>query len=218
LVRVERLVPHLMVPPSNGLEACLQEVLHGEACQRSRVIEVGWQRRERTMRKVAVTFAMAAGLLFFALVLYTWQHQGNDELPAPQTRAPEIDRILADLDPAYKTAPTPHERVHRLATVAERLNDQVHNRAQAGLMNELATLAHQYAVVVREGLLIQAREVPPEERSQVLSSIAEQLARAESEARRLAAQFPVATKSLDDMAIVACNGHKELRELIAGKV
>lgn len=218
LLRIERLVPHLTVPPSNGLEACLQEVLHGEVYQRPRTLEVEWQRRERVMRKVAVTFAMAAGLLFFALVWYAWQLQGEDDAHPPVVIArPEIERIVERFDPGLWNAPS-HERVKRLAGVADRLSDQARERAQSGLMNELPLLAHQYAVVVREGLLAQAREVPQDERDRVLSSIAEQLARAESEARQLAEQYRAGTKPFSDIAVVARTGHNELRELIAGKL
>jgi hypothetical protein len=218
LVRIERLVPHLTVPPSNGLEQCLQEVLHREAYRRPRAAEVGWQRRERALRKVAVTFAMAAGLLFFSLVWYAFQHQTVVDTKVGTPRRTELESYVDSYDKGALSARTIHERVRRLAHVADRLNDQVRDRAQAGLANELPTLAHQYAVVVREGLLVQAREVPPDERPELLSSIADQFAHAESEARRLAAQFPAATKPLDDIAVIARNGHKELRELIAGKV
>jgi hypothetical protein len=218
LVRIERLVPHLTVLPSDRLEVCLQEVLHGEAYQRPRTAEVEWQRRERVMRKIAVTFAMAAGLLFFSLVWYAWHHQGSDEQISRMPNArPEIERIVERFDSTLWSASS-HERVKRLASVADKLTDQARNRAENGLMNELPSLAHQYTVVVREGLLAQAREVPQEERDRVLSSIAEQLARAESEARQLAERYRAGTEPFGDIAIVARQGHNELRELIAGKL
>jgi hypothetical protein len=219
LLRIERLVPHLTVPPSNGLDACLQEVLHGAAYQRPGTPEVEWQRRERVMRKVAVTFAMAAGLLFFALVWYAWQHQANDGIQPPLVaQRSEIERIVGHFDPGALEAKTPHERIKRLASVADRLSDQARDRAQKGLMSELPLLAHQYAVVVREGLLAQARAVPQDERDQVLSSIADQLAHTESDARQLAVQYRAGTKPFDDIAIAARTGHNELRELIAGNL
>src|SRR5262249_3445718 len=59
LVRMERLVPELPVPPSSAKANCLFAVLHADTFGRNGAGEVEWRRRERALRKVAITFAMA---------------------------------------------------------------------------------------------------------------------------------------------------------------
>jgi len=116
LARIERLVPELRLPPSNGKLDCVREVIHGTAYGRDGQRETSWQRRERALRKVAITFALAAGLLFFALVMYAWQHQRDEHwantMPPSQ---PEILRLVKHYDDGKSPlwdAP-PRERVTR---------------------------------------------------------------------------------------------------------
>jgi hypothetical protein len=219
LARIERLVPQLYVPPSSGKVDCVREVIHGESYQRNGKAEVEWQRRERALRKVAVTFAMAAGLLFFALCWYAWQHQRDaDMADFGSPRRSEIERIADRYDPGWK-AGTPRDRVARLAKVVDGLHDQMCQRARAGTVNDLPTLAHEYEVLVRDGILAHARDLPVEDRSEeLLGKIAQQLSHAESQARRLATEYPRATTPLDHVAVAAHNGHIELRKLMDAKV
>jgi hypothetical protein len=194
-------------------------VLHGAAYGRDGQRETSWQRRERALRKVAVTFALAAGLLFFALVWYAWQHHRDGDrvanLPPPKS---EIERIAERYDEGALKSPAPQERVTRLAKAVERLQGQVRQQTQAGAFSDLPTLAHHYDVLVRDGIVAYARDVAPEQRAEVLGLIAEQLSRAESEARRLSNAYPLANPSLDQIASCAHNGHIELKKLIEGKV
>ena len=221
LARIERLVPELRVPPANGKLDCVREVIHGTAYGRDGQRETSWQRRERALRKVAVTFALAAGLLFFALVMYAWQHQ-RDEHWASNTSPsqPEILRLVKHYDdgkgPLWDAPP--RERVTRLAKMVDALHAQVRQRTHDGAVNDLPVLAHHYDVLVQDGIVAYAREIPSEDRAEVLGSIAEQLSRAESEARRLAKAHPLANTPLDRIAVAAHNGHIELKKLIEGQV
>jgi hypothetical protein len=220
IVRLEHLVPHLPVPASSGKVDCVREVLHSDAYTPSYKPEVGWQRRERALRKVAVTFALAAGLLFFALCWYAWQHQHPAEIAAPKQNRSDVtlETILAHYDPALHATTNPKERVKRLATVAQRLQGEAKDHALAGKLKEVTSLARQFEVLLRDGLLPQARTLADADRPELLDSLADQLARAESEANWLAKEHTDVAKPLQDIAVAAHNGHLELRELAQGKV
>jgi hypothetical protein len=219
LARIERLVPEIPVPPSSAKAHCLDAVLHSDAYSRTSAPEVEWRRRERAIRKVAITFAMAAGLLFFALVWYAWQQQrdGDNVTAGPSSKALyTLDRINQDYGDG-PLPPEPSKRIERLAILAERLQGETKERVQKGTTNEVAVLARQFEVVVQDGILPLARIMPAEERVDVLGSIAEQLSRSASQANQLANQRADVASPLQSMAKAAQKGHAELRELARGK-
>lgn len=220
LVRLERLVPELPVPASSAKADCLHSVLHSDAYGRDGKGEVEWRRRERALRKVAITFALAAGLLFFALIWYAWQHNRETQLAGNLHRPREtrLEQIVNHYDRGALAVGNPRERVERLAAVAQRLQGEAKERAQTGTIGQVTDLARQFEVLVHDGILAHALNVPTEERADVLSSIAEQLSRAESEANQLANQHPTVREPLQSMAVAALNGHLKLRELAKGKV
>jgi hypothetical protein len=221
LIRVERLVPEIPVPPSDAKADCVHAVLHSEAYGRNGAGEVEWRRHERAIRKVAITFAMAAGLLFFALVWYTWQHQRDEpnfnagpSVPTPYT----LDYIVRQYGDGNPLPPESSKRIERLAIVAERLQGETKERVRQGTVSEVTMLAHQFEVLIQDGILPLARTLPAEERADVLGGIAEQLSRAESLANQLAKQRADVANPLQlIMAKAAQKGHVELRELARGK-
>ena len=214
LVQLERLVPELPVPQSSAKADCLEAVLHSDAYARGEAPETPWRQRERALRKVAVTFAMAAGLLFFAFIWYTWQHQQNANRSSvnPWAKVNKLEEIVNSYDRGALAA-APRERFQRLAVVAQKLHDITKDRAQDENFSEVSKLAAQFETLVQEGILPHAGNVPETDRQELLGSVAEQFSRTASMANNLAKQHPLMSKPLGDMEIVANKAHSKLREL-----
>jgi hypothetical protein len=229
LVRMEQLVPHLPVARSSGKIDLVREVLHGPAYGPHRPGEPteGWQRKERGLRKLAVAAALAAGLLICAFGIWLWRHHPEDDLathtprpPARETLADKLSRHDRHLKDRLDAAKTPGERIAVLADAADQLHRDARAKARAGKPADLAKLARLYDEVVRDGrdgLLAQAREIQDSQRADLLTPIAERLARAESEARTLAKELPEAAGPLGDIALVAQNGQERLKALIGSQ-
>jgi len=221
LVRVERLVPELPVPPSDAKAECLHAVLHSEAFVHSGPPELGWRRRERALRKVAITFAMAAGLLFFALIWFAWQQQRDQTRFAATTHQAKahytLDHVIDQHGDGKPLPAEPRQRIERLAVVAEKIQGATKERVLNGTVPEVTVLTDQFEVLLVQGILPLARVLPAAESSELLAGIAEQLSRTESMANQLARQRSDVANPLQEMAKVAHNGHVELRELARGK-
>jgi hypothetical protein len=212
---MERLVPCLPVPPSEAKADFLRDFLHSEPAGRRRTSEVPWRRRERAVRKVAITFAMAAGLLFFALIWYAWQQQLANR--SPSHRQSPLEQIVNHYDRSALTVTRPRERVKRLAAVAQHLHTETKDRVKHGTISEVTALARQFELLVQDGILIEALGIPAEERQDVLSSVAEQLSRTASDVKHLANEYPMVAQPLGRIELVANNGHSRLRDLVSGK-
>jgi hypothetical protein len=220
LVRIEQLVPELPVPHSRAKADLVRDVLHADAFGRGAKVEVQWQRRERAIRKVAITFAMAAGLLFFALIWYAWQQQQEAQFAdtGPQLKtAQSIDKVLEKFGFGGQLPTEPSKRIQWLAEAAKYIQSKARDSAEHGTVDEISAIARDFETVVREGILAHAVHVPAEERGDLLARIADQMARAESEANRLANEHPRARKPLSDMAVAAHNGNLELMRLVADR-
>jgi hypothetical protein len=223
LVKMERLVPYLPVARSSGKVDLVREVLHGPTYGPNRAgVSEGWQRRERGLRKLAVAAALAAGLLLCAFGIWIWQRQPGDDVAVPGPRHPAHETLadrLARHDHRIKdkldAAKTPGERVAVLADAADQLFDRA--KSHSTKPAEAAKLARLYDEVVREGILTNAREMPDGDRADLLTPIADQLARAESEARTLATKQPDAAGPLRDFELAARHGQQKLRDLIRGQ-
>jgi hypothetical protein len=214
LVRLERLVPELPVPVSTAKADCLNAVLNSDVFVRRDTAEVPWRQRERALQKVAIAFAMAAGLLFFALVYYAWQHQSDTNIaPGPTAnREHRLEDIVNSYDRGALEA-QPRQRLERLAAVAQKLHDKTKEHVQNGEFSDVNKLAVQYETLVKEGILAHAAFLPEADREEVLSKVAEQFSRAESEANYLARQNTRAYNPLNDMAVTAGNARTRLREM-----
>jgi len=215
LVNMERLVPELPVPASTAKADCVQAVLHSDTFARHETPEIPWRQRERALRKVAITFAMAAGLLFFALVWYAWQHHQNEiaNLGVPPAKENRLEDIVNFYDRGALLAAHPRERFERLTVIAQKLHDKTKERALDENFSEVSKLSAQYKILMEEGILADAARVPEADRKELLGSVAEQFSRASSEAHNLATQHPMIAQPLDHMAIVANNARSKLREL-----
>src|SRR5207248_5628980 len=94
-----------------------------------------WRRRERALRKVAITFAMAAGLLFFALIWYAWQQQREGQVvsPGPQPESLyTLDHIVKQYGDGRPLPSDPLVAVARLGALATRLHGEASERWSTG--------------------------------------------------------------------------------------
>lgn len=176
------------------------------------------RRKEGGRQKVALAFALAAGLAIFALGWWAWPRV-QDGLPTPArpvAHKPDRDAQVRD---RLAQARTPAEQVSRLNDLAE----EVHREARGSLEDheKLAEAASFYARVVREHLLPLARKVPVAERPALLGQIARQLERTESEAQRLAAhlqsQAAPSAAAFREIALAARDASRQLRALARGE-
>jgi hypothetical protein len=221
LVRMERDLRLLPVPPSTAKEQWLQRFL-GTRSERPPIADPAlvWRNaqlagpKERGLRKLALAFALAASLLVFALAWWSWPHP---ERPQPEIAQQEQARLEERLANSLRRQ-TPKERCLRLAQLAE----EVHGEAR-GLVNNSERLeqwAKFYVRIIGEQLLEQARQLPKEERSAVLASVADSLRKTESEAARFAARLqdaaPRSAASFKQIALASRNGERDLRALMNG--
>jgi hypothetical protein len=226
LVQLERQIPLLPVPPSTAKAELLHRILGPSTAPAPRPL-VGerpnpWRStlapgpKERGLRKVSVAFALAATLLIFALGWWAWPHNPPPPHPTISREQRDAKKLEERLAKVF-LGETPRERVQRLAALAE----EIHGEAREMVDNteRLDQWARFYTRIVGEHLLEQARQVPPEERRQVLADVADRLVGMESKASRLAHQLqtksPRSATSFDQIAFVAHKGEQDLRALIA---
>jgi hypothetical protein len=222
LVQIERQIPRLPVPPSTARDELLAHFRGAPSTNplppATELRPIRWTgssvgSKEWALRKVSLAFAMAAALLVFALSWWAWPHQATGPATAlavtPRERYEKqwndrLEKTLLGL--------AGQERLRKLADLAE----EVHGEAckQTGDQDKLGVLAHFYARVVAERLLVYARDLPPQDRSDVLLDIAQRLARTESQATRLATQLePHQRAAFTEIARVARRGERTLRDL-----
>jgi hypothetical protein len=121
LLHLERHIPLLPVPPSEGKAELLRHLLRA-APREALPPTLRWATagaKERALRKLSLAFAMAAALLLFALAWWAWPH--HTILPSPPL--PDFDKER--IEKVLATAKTPRERVLKLADLAE----EVHREA-----------------------------------------------------------------------------------------
>ncbi len=216
LVHLEQQVRSQAVPPSRSRGKFVLELL---APGEIRPLRLAMPRnRESGRQKVAVAFALAAGLAIFALGWWAWPHrptpQGTAREPVAQRPNPRPDRHV-DLN-VRLAARTPTERVRRLSELAEDLHREAQSLGR-GDADHLREVAGFYREVVHQHLLAQARAIPVKDRLAVLKVVIERLQRTESEATRLADELKAgaadAAMAFHDMAGVARDGSRELLAL-----
>jgi hypothetical protein len=223
-LRIEERVRGLPVPPSSGPAAFVEEFLADRAIGPDglpwwvlpyrRHVRLA---REGVRQRVALAFALAAGLAIFALGWWAWPHRGSREDQGTVVRDPRAER-LAQIRQRLAGTRTAGERVQKLADFAEELHRQA--RGASGDAGRVAEAAVFYTEVIREHLLPGANAVPVEERAGLLG-IAERLLRTESEARRLQTDLQLiagaSAAGFRDIADAAHDGSLRLAALARGK-
>jgi hypothetical protein len=180
-------------------------------------------RRERGVRKVALATGLAAGLLLFVLGWTAWllpNNKSQDTHPNPAVTNNSDPLLAALVKHNLHLAATakPRERVQTLAALAEDLHGEMRSLARAGTAEDLKTLAALYQRVLADGILKQAKRLPPEQQKEVLKPIADQLSQAANEADQLAVEAAAdRAESLKSMALAARTANQQLLDLAKGE-
>jgi hypothetical protein len=205
-LRIEKTLPALPVPPSNGPEALLRH-LSGTSALPSRRLQVA-RTREWGRRKVALAFALAASLLVLALGWWVWPHSPAPR-PAPYAKR---EKVIERRDALFAHAQTPDARVRTLAGLSEEILDQARSTED---QSQLDRLAENYAWLVQNDLIEWAACVPAADRAAVLLPLAAQFSQRESEITRLAVELGgQRAESLRTIAMAARVCDSRLRQLV----
>jgi hypothetical protein len=233
LVQLERLVPRLPVPPSHGKAVLLARLAGERVAPPRRPTARRSSRWQVFFQSPAMPPAvLAASLLVFAGL---WSMQSNPyhrpaggggmTAPAPAPpRPPAPDLLVADLlqhNVSLARAETPKEQLDALAAMAERLYGATKTLAGQAETADLEKLTKLYDEVVRNGIVKRAdvlRKLPPAERQEIISPIAERLAKAMDDAEDRAQKSPEETASpWRALASAARAGANELQTLLKGE-
>jgi hypothetical protein len=122
---------------------------------------------------------------------------------------------LMDCDLKLAQAQTPRQRVEALAELATLLHRETTDLSQSAGLAELNKLAALYRQVIQDGMLPQARELPMEERREVLPGVTAQLVQVQREAQQTARNTPRSAEALRLIAAAAHDGDAHLRELMS---
>jgi hypothetical protein len=207
-------------------------VVNGRAEPRPSVARVvgSWIMDPHASPRRRVAAGLVAGVAAALLLFFTGWLIWDATRPAPQVvvstqRTPPRDPLLVVLDKygihISEQPLTPNERIKEMAQAAEDLRKRAGARVLAD--NELSAMAQAYTQVVRDGVVktakgLTADELVGEDRKAVLA-IAEQLARDDSEWKRLSQQTGLsadAKSAVDRAADTANEAKDELRRLFGG--
>ncbi len=220
LLQAERQILLLPVPPAERCEVFLQRVLQAPLPERAALpapVKVRWPFgagqpggptvREGGRRKLALAFALAAGLAAFALAWWALPHGSQ---PQRQDLLAQLEERRAE---RLRDATTPRQRADVLAKLA----DEVFVEAQTADAPRLAHLATFYSELVRRDLPACARALPAAERAAFVGPVVERLGSNESAALHRAADAdcpPEVAEKLKGMAKAAIDGRDQLRALL----
>ena len=217
LVEVERQLPLLPVPPSARRAVFLRQVQLGETVLEPTISTSDlWlssrpPAKERGLQKLALAFALAAGLVVFALGWWAWPHKDTQ---SHRTLDPIVSRQL-QRDRRLAAADTPHKRIVVLNDLARQLHEEAQLLVKRHDDEQLRVVARFFTEVVSDNLLDQARQLAPDERTQVLRSVAAHLNAVESSVQRMLAEASDSTVDpLRDIALASSRGHHALQKLI----
>jgi hypothetical protein len=210
LLALEQDLPRLYVPPALDAKAALLHAIrrgddHVEGVVRLNR-RVSTTPKERGLRKLAMSVALAAGLAVFAVGWAFWPHSTPIVVPTD----PLAGRI-ADRDQRLASAGSPRERVEVIANLSEEV------RHEALLLNDRDQLNHLirfYSRLVRDDLPSLVHKVPREERLVLINQLTERLIRAESETDRLSVEPGRPTAELRTLAALAREGQGLLHDLL----
>jgi len=206
-VRKDAFLARLAASPPTSAERSARRVLNGRA-------HAARPDRERARTKMALAFAMAAGLLVVALGAWVWKASPNPVRKAPPETA--LEKRLND-EPRWAAAGTTTERLQVLSDLADKLSKSASGLAQAE-GDELDRDVNLFREVVDQIAAVYAPRLADEERKHVLGPIVERLARAESEAEReaerLVVRYPGRAVALREMASAARDGERRLRGML----
>jgi hypothetical protein len=234
LLQIEEQLPQLPVPPSTAGSRLVRQILDTPSGselpapllrpQLRLVLPPAARARQRGQQKVALAFALAAAMLFFAVCWWAWSRQADTNEPAADpgslhTLVSVDDRARQqreNLDDRLKRLTTPAARIDLLTREIASLHGE--SRRQTANADQLAVVARYHGQVVRDYLLPQARALPAPERARLLKTVTRDLTAIESEAERRAAELeatlPRSCASLREIAATARAGSRDLHSLM----
>jgi hypothetical protein len=231
LVQLEREVPLLPVPPSQGKAALFERLVGERIAPRPRPAANRPSRWKALFQSPALPpAALAASLLLFAGLWWYLEARPREKSSSPQpsqvvVKPPPRDPLLADLmqhNVKLAQARTAKDRLLELAAMADRLHGATQTLAGEVETADLAALARWYTEVVDKGIVVRAdalRRAPDlrqEERKEVLAQVANRLKQTETEAGRhaQAAQTTATAEQWQRLASAARGGADKLRALL----
>jgi hypothetical protein len=160
-------------------------------------------------RRIAAVLAASLLLLAFGL----WINSPTS-LFAPKPPDPLLASVV-ERDLRLAAAKSPSERVETLADLADDLQGSTRTLIDAGQPDDLKALADLYEQVVRDGIVLQAKSLPPEEQARLLEGIADRLVAAGDEAENRAKVLPESSAApLNIIIRAARDGDRNLRKLL----
>jgi hypothetical protein len=167
---------------------------------------------------VAAAVVIGLGLWFLAP-----HHATGPEANAAKMKSARLERMVKRTNELATTARSPHQRVGVYADWAADLKGEASDVYVAANREEMNTLAGQYEKMVTEGVVAQAKQieagqVTPGERRQVLDAAMKKLADAETDASRLSVEAPPnAREAFARIAKTAQEGRRTLADIAEGK-
>jgi len=240
LIRIERHVPLLPIPASEGKTRFLFRLLNEPGPESApppplHQRHLPWRRLFLGLGGVAAAVALlVGGIVLVGLVIRSPDgnreapHAGvTPEKPTPSRNTPTLAPVpesaatlvvrLMECDLVLAQANTPRQRVQTLADLADALRDEARTLGQAAAPEALETVAQMYGKVVREGIVQRAHALPSAERGEVLNPIAARLAQVEHDVEEVARNAgPTTAERLRRVALVAREGDAQLRALVRG--
>jgi hypothetical protein len=169
-----------------------------------------WQVRDRARRKLALAASLAAGIVLFAIgwgILHRTREPGPKPTPQPSVQSLQLQRDLS-------TARSNSERIKVYSSHLKSLD--LLKVAKESSDEELSETVSFYQGDFLPGLLAEAKEVPEENRKEMLASLAVQLESKAGEAD-YAARYQNDSKAekLRTFAVAARKGAADVRSLMA---
>lgn len=207
LQELDDAVSKLPVPSSHGAKAAfVQRMFAGPAAPSRRWHE--WI-PGRPWQKIAV--AVAVSLLLILIWSGVFTREGGSDRPA----APQADPLLAAVLQRHAelaTAQSSTQRIRTLTNLSEDLDRETRNLARVARAEDLEALVILYENVVKKGIVTQADEVSPDDRSKLLAEIADRLFRTSQSAEQMAHDVPpAAADPLRRIARIARDANTVLR-------
>jgi hypothetical protein len=138
-----------------------------------------------------------------------------DKAPAAPPATPPLASRLLTHDLSLAEADTPRRRVETLAALADELQGETRALARKADPEDLHTLARLYVKVIREGIMARARQLPMDERRQILEPMAKRLDQTRRDVQELAREVrPASAEALRQIAMAAQDGTDRLRVLM----
>jgi hypothetical protein len=219
LVRLERQLPLVSVPACPPPPVLLARILSDSPARKPRPPLVRAplpfndprRVREGGRQKLALAFSLAATLALFTLAWWAWS---PPPMAAHDNRR-STDPYVVKRDQHLRQAPTPRDRVHALANLADEFFAEA--REHEDDPKRVAQLAGYLGRLVEEELVQLAVEVPVAERHAVLTEVAGRFHIVDSEASRLAGAWAgrhaASVEPLRQMATSAREAASRLRRL-----